>query len=61
MFLGRIKCRKEKWQRCEDKPEASQQIRAGKRQRVSRGVEKGQPGRQREDPLSTRQSHFQGV
>lgn len=30
MFLGRIKCRKEKWQRGEDKPQVSQQIRGGR-------------------------------
>lgn len=29
MFLGRITCRKENWQRGEDKPQASQQIRGG--------------------------------
>lgn len=36
MLLGRIKCRKEKWQGSEDKPQASQQIGSGRRQRVSR-------------------------
>lgn len=53
MFLGRKNGRGVKISKSTDK--------RWRRQRVSRGMEKAQPGREQKKPQSTRQSHFQGV